>query len=94
MLMATAEVRREAEEKLETIEQAVLNGSGRVTREVTRQVIQIAAEALSREKDMELGIAHLNLMIADRDTERAKFDARLDQLRREHTATIKQLSNL
>lgn len=83
--------RQEAETKLEAIEQGLLTGNGRATREVARQLVQLALEAFSREKDLEVGVDHLNLLIQQRDELHEQF---IVQLRKEHSATVRSLSNM
>lgn len=96
--MSTAEARREAEAKLADIEQQLLNGTGRATKEIARQLVVIAAEALAREKDLEIGAGQLDFTIRTKDEllgeQQTRHDALMTQLRKEHEQTIRGLAGV
>lgn len=96
--MSTAEARQEAEKKLAEIEQSLLSGNGRATKEIARQLVTIALEALAREKDLDIGAGHLDFVIHTKDEllvrEQTRHEAAMIQLRKEHAATIRNLSGV
>lgn len=101
--------RQEAETKLNEIETTLLAGSGRATREIARQLVALAHEALEREATLERGAGHLDQLVVERtrEYERVKTDyaqsvlraaadceSRLARLQLEHQRRIQELAGL